>query len=383
MSGVPPPPPPQAGAIQVTDSLERRIRKPIDLLRCVLACAEIVALAVAGVAASATTTGVEKDIVAASTRLSHRLLDVAPRLALIVLLILPIAMAVEQIAVGHFRRLAEAVATGALAAAVAGIANLLLWRGAAARLYYAIIMSRPNTSHVAAIDPYLAGLVGFATTIVLTGRPAWRNALWGAVGVYAIVQIGALHITFLSLLLALLLGRAVGLAVRYVAGSVSQRPSAHDIAAALAATDLPLTEIRRVRPAAGGSSGSRHYAAATADGGALDIVVYDRDQQAAGAFYRLYRSARVLGQVSHSAPLSVNHAVERRALLSYAAEDAGAPTPRLRAVVRVGPKPRFSPTTTTRERRSPGGTPDAPTPSSAGSGTRCAACTRGTSRTAA
>ena len=55
---------------------------------------------------------------------------------------------------------------------------------------------------------------------------------------------------------------------------------------------------------------------------AADVVVYDRDQQAAGAVYRLYRRVRVRGQVSRNAPLSVEHAVERRALLSYAAEDA-------------------------------------------------------------
>jgi uncharacterized membrane protein YbhN (UPF0104 family) len=66
-------------------------------------------------------------------------------------------------------------------------------------------------------------------------------------------------------------------------------------------------------------------------------VVYDRDQQAAGTVYRLYRRVRVRGQVSRAAPLSVDRAVERRALLCYAAEEAGAPTPRLRAVVRVGP----------------------------------------------
>ena len=66
--------------------------------------------------------------------------------------------------------------------------------------------------------------------------------------------------------------------------------------------------------------------------------MYDRDQQAAGAIYRVYRSVRLLGQVSRNAPLSVDHEVERRALLSYAAEDAGAPTPQLRAFVRVGPE---------------------------------------------
>jgi uncharacterized membrane protein YbhN (UPF0104 family) len=36
--------------------------------------------------------------------------------------------------------------------------------------------------------------------------------------------------------------------------------------------------------------------------------------------------------------MSTDRTVERRALLSYATEDAGAPTPRLRAVVRVGPE---------------------------------------------
>jgi uncharacterized membrane protein YbhN (UPF0104 family) len=325
---------PQAGAIRVTDQLERRIRKPIDLLRCILACIEIVALAVAGVAARATTTGIEKDIVGASRRLPHRFFDLAPRLALIALFILPVTLAIQQIARGHFRRLAEAVATGVLAAAVTQTANYLLARGAADRLYDAIIMSRP--SHAAALDPWLAGLVGYATMIVLTGRPSARNALWVAVGVYAVVQVQALHLTFLSLLIALLLGRAVGLAVRYVAGSASQRPGAQEIAASLAGTDLPVTEMRRIRPT--GVGASRHYQATATDGGTLDVVVYDRDQQAAGAFYRFYRSVRVPGQVSRSAPLSVDHAVERRALLSYAAEDAGVPTPRLRGVVRVGPE---------------------------------------------
>jgi len=37
---------PQPGEIQIEDQLERRIRKPVDLLRCTLSCAEIVALAV-------------------------------------------------------------------------------------------------------------------------------------------------------------------------------------------------------------------------------------------------------------------------------------------------------------------------------------------------
>ena len=330
---------PQPGEIEVEDQLERRIRKPVDLLRCVLSCIGIVALAVAGIAASATTSGVETDIVGASRRLPHALLVVAPPLALFALLILPVAMAVQLLVRRQFRRLAEAVATGVLAAAVTAVANDLLTRPAASRLYYAIIMARPGTSHAAALDPYLAGLVAYATMVGLAGRPYWRNALWAAIAVYAIVHVGALHTTVLTLLITVIGGRAIGLAVRYAAGSASQRPGALEIAGALAAAGLPVTAIRRVRrqePRQGNPS--RHYAVTEPDGGRLDVVVYDRDQQAAGAVYRLYRRVRVRGQVSRNAPLSVEHAVERRALLSYAAEDAGAPTPRLRAVVRAGPE---------------------------------------------
>jgi uncharacterized membrane protein YbhN (UPF0104 family)/tRNA A-37 threonylcarbamoyl transferase component Bud32 len=201
----------------------------------------------------------------------------------------------------------------------------------------------------------------------LIGRPAWRNSLWVAVGVYSVVHVGVLRTPMLTLLITVLAGRAVGLAVRYVAGSASQRPGALAIASALGGAGLRVTAMRRVRPDEGTeTSGSRHYAAtaatatataatataatataatATAAGdgngdgdGDLDVVVYDRDQQAAGVFYRAYRSVRLLAQVSRSAPLSVDRQVERRALLSYASEDADAPTPRLRAFVRVGPE---------------------------------------------
>jgi glycosyltransferase 2 family protein len=329
--------PQQPGGIHIEDQLERRIRKPVDLLRCVLSCIEIVALAVVGIAASATSAGVETDIVGASNRLPHTLRVVAPRLALLALFILPVALAVQLLARRQYRRLAEAVATGVLAGAVVEVANALLSRGVGNRLYDAIIMARPGASHAPALDPALAGLVAYATMVGLVGRPAWRNALWVAVGVYAVVHVGALATTVLTLLITLLAGRAIGLAVRYVAGSTSQRPSALDIATALAASGPPVTMIRRIRPQQNGVAGSRHYAVTTSEGG-LDVVVFDRDQQAAGAIYRIYRSVRLLGQVSRNAPLSVDRVVERRALLSYAAEEAGAPTPRLCALLRVGPE---------------------------------------------
>jgi uncharacterized membrane protein YbhN (UPF0104 family)/tRNA A-37 threonylcarbamoyl transferase component Bud32 len=324
--------------LQVSDHLERRIRKPVDALRCVVSCFWIVVLAVAAVAASATTTGVETDIVGASKRLPSALLHVAPPIALFALLILPLLLAVSQLVRRQVRRLIEAALTGLVAGAAAEAANILLPRPAASRLYYAIIMSQPGASHANALDPYLVGLVAFITMIGLTGRPGWRNALGLAIGVYAIVQLAVLNITGLSILITLLTGRAIGLAVRYAAGSASQRPPATEIAAALAAGDMAVAAIRRVTQSSAGVEGSRHYEVVTRDGGQLDVVVFDRDQQAAGTFYRLYRLVRVRRQVARGWPLSVERTVERQALLSYATQDADVPTPRLHTVVRVGPE---------------------------------------------
>jgi glycosyltransferase 2 family protein len=322
-------------AVLVEDHLARRIRKPIDLMRCVASCIEIVLLAAIGVAAGAATAGIETDVVGASRRLPHALLMTARPVALFALLLLPVALAIRELVRRQPRRLAEAAGTAVLAVAVVAVANALLSHHTSSLLYHAIAVSGSGASHASPLDGYLAGLAAYTTMIGLSGQSRWQAAVWLTLGLYAVVNLAALQMTVLALLLALLTGRAIGLGVRYAAGTKSQRPAADRIAAALGGARCQLQEIRRV-PAVGHES--RRYAATARRGDRLDVCVYDRDQEAAGAIYRLYRSARLENQVSHSAPLSVDRAVERRALLSYATEEAGVLTPGLRALVRVGPE---------------------------------------------
>jgi len=71
----------QPPLIQVSDQLERRIRRPADALRCVVACIVIVAAIVTAIAASATTAGAETDIVGASRRLPDALSNDIPQIA--------------------------------------------------------------------------------------------------------------------------------------------------------------------------------------------------------------------------------------------------------------------------------------------------------------
>ncbi len=317
------------------DQLARRIRRPIDLLRCAADGFWIGVLVVAGLAARATTQGVETDLVNGSRRLQDVVLPTLRGISLFVLVAFPVALAVRQLLRHQYRRLAEAVAAGAGTIALVVLADLVLRSDFAGALYRAIAMARPGTSSFAPLDAPLAGLVAYTTIIDLSGRTRWRVALWLTVGIYVVASLADLRTSVLSVLITLLVGRVIALAVRYVAGSPSQRPSAEAIAAALGSAGQPVTEMSRA-PASGVES--RQYAATTQDGRRLDVTVFDRDQQAAGLLYRLYRLVRLRDQVARRTPLSTERLAESRALLTYAVEDAGVRTPRLRAVLRVGPE---------------------------------------------
>jgi uncharacterized membrane protein YbhN (UPF0104 family) len=316
----------------VEDHRARRIRRPIDLLRCLVAILGVFVVAGIGLLARETASGIEIDAVNASLRLPHSVLALLGIAADFALLLWPAALAIRQVSRHQARRLVEAALTGAAAIALIALANVAL-RGAAGPLYDAIAMPPSGPGISGPLDGYLAGLAAYATIIGLTGRSRWRTTLWLTVGVYGLANLATASVTVPSFLITLLLGRAIGLGVRYAAGEWSQRPTAEDIASALNSASHPVVAMRRIRQ---NGIESRHYAATARGGGHLDVRVYDRDQEAAGALYRLYRRLRLQGPVRRGVPLSQERAVERRALLSYAADEAGVRTPRLVALVSVG-----------------------------------------------
>jgi uncharacterized membrane protein YbhN (UPF0104 family) len=328
--------PAQAGTVPapgliVEDQRARRIRRPVDLLRCLLALLGIVVAVGIGLLAGATARGVQIDAVGASSRLPHPVLALLGVAATLALLLWPAALAIRQLTRRQSRRLTEAVLTGGTTIGLVALANTALLHGAAAPLYDALAIQRAGAT--GPLDGYLAGLAAYATIIGLTGPSRWRTALWLTVGVYAVATLAAASITVLSLVITLLLGRAIGLGVRYAAGEWSQRPTAEEIAAGLGSAGHPVTVMRRTGQE---GSESRRYAATGRGGDRLDVRVFDRDQEAAGALYRLYRWLRLQGQVRRGRPLTLERAVERRALLSYATDEAGVRTPRLLALISVG-----------------------------------------------
>jgi uncharacterized membrane protein YbhN (UPF0104 family) len=322
----------RAPGLVVQDHRARRIRRPIDLLRCLVAILGVFVVAGIGLLARATAGGIESDAVDASLRLPHPVLALLGIAADFALLLWPAALAIRQVSRHQARRLVEAVLTGAGAIALIALANVAL-RGVAGPLYDAVAMPPSGPGISGPLDGYLAGLAAYATIIGLTGPSRWRTTLWLTVGIYGLANLATASVTVPSFLITLLLGRAIGLGVRYAAGEWSQRPTAEEIAFALHSAGHPVVAMRRVRQ---NGIESRHYAATARGGGQLDVRVYDRDQEAAGALYRLYRRLRLQGPVRRGVPLSQERAVERRALLAYAADEAGVRTPRLVALVSVG-----------------------------------------------
>src|SRR5215472_15428852 len=321
-------------ALLVEDHLEPRVRIPADLLRCVIATVEIALLAGLAVLASATATGVEVDFVGASHRLPHAVLHLIGIAGNLALPVLPVVLAIRLGLMRQFRRLAEAVATGAVAVGVVSVANLLLNLPVLRHMHSALHTASAAASHEAALDGYLAGLVAYVTVVGLRGHAHLRPAFLAGLGLYGLATLADRSATVLSLLITVLIGSAIGSGLRYALGTISGRPTASDIASALTTPEHRIVAIRR---AGDGSTEVRRYAATLASGKTLDVTVFDRDQQAADAFYRLYRRIRVRASISRSAPLTLEGAVERQALLIYATEDAGVSTPRLHAVTRIGP----------------------------------------------
>jgi uncharacterized membrane protein YbhN (UPF0104 family)/tRNA A-37 threonylcarbamoyl transferase component Bud32 len=325
-----------AAAVRVEDHLEPRVRLPSDILRCITACIEIALVVGLALLAKATASGVEVDLVYASRKLATGITTPLFYLGSVALLVLPLVMAGRLIFRGQLRRLIEATLTGLTTAGVTLACNALLGLPALADLLHALGRKGPQGIG-SPLDAYLAGLVAYFTVIGLAGRPRWRTAFWLAVGFYCVASIASSNgsTSVLTLLISLLIGRAAGSGLRYATGTTSERPTAEEIASALSVIAAPVTEIRRIPDP---STDNRRYAALQRDGGRLDVTVFDRDQQAADAIYQVYRGLRLRSQVSRASALTVERAIERRALMTYAIEDAGVATPRLRALVRVGPE---------------------------------------------
>jgi hypothetical protein len=144
------------------------------------------------------------------------------------------------------------------------------------------------------------------------------NLLWISLGIVLVTG----QVSLSGAAVALLLGRVAGLGVRFASGVQSERAYGGALVAGIRRAGFDPARLVRVADA----DEHRMYDLTTTAAEHLRVVVLDGDRQVVGALSRLWRSVRLRGIEGRSL-VSLRQAVERTALLAYAARTAGVRTP--------------------------------------------------------
>jgi uncharacterized membrane protein YbhN (UPF0104 family) len=319
------------GTIIIEDGvIPKRLRRPLDLARFALALLLAAAAVALGWFATGTTSGLDDDLVEGARLLPDPVVLIINIIGGIGTLALPIAGAIALIVRKRVRQLFDALVALLIAVVVLSGLSILVSEIADPRLLVALTGS--NDPSNAATSPILGGLLAFITASRLISRRPWNVLTLVVMGSLVIVAILSASIAVAGLAASLMIGWAIGLAVRYILGIQTTRPSGAEVADALDRGGLPITMLR----AQESTSRGRRYLATGQSGRSLDVTVLDRALEGAGLLRAIWASLR-LRQEPRNASFNMRRSLEHAALVSYAGESAGVPEPRLLLASEVGP----------------------------------------------
>ncbi len=308
----------------------KRLRRPMDLVRLLVAVVAMAAIATIAFFATSTATGLGEDLTEASRQLPDLLILVMNVIAGLGLLTLPVASAVDMLVRGRGRQLLDALLGLFVAVAVLSAVALVIEQFGTARWQIALAGSvNPQDTPLL---PLLGGLMAFITVARLMARAPW-NVLSGLVVVSLfVVNVFTGGTTIAGIGLSLMAGWATGLAVRYAVGTPTTRPSGVQVAHTLAGAGIPVSVLRAQDVT---DVGRRYLGVRERDQRTVEVYVLDRDLEGAGLAQALWHSLRL--RESTRSSFNMRRSLEQRALMSYAAQNAGVPTTRLLAAREIGP----------------------------------------------
>ena len=308
-----------------------RVRRPTDLLRLLVVLLGIAGTVLLAYFATSTTSGIDADLSEASRRLGTLAVTLLNLVSGLGSLALPIAAAVDLLARRRGRQLLDAVIAGLLVVFVIAVTSYLVVRYGNEQLRVALA-GTTSSDRSQPVDTTLGALMAFAVTARLFSSSRWRVLTVLVVASIALVEQITGNTTVAGITISLLTGVAVGLAVRYVLGTPTTRPTGLDVAGRLEQAGYPLTVLRATQTTEYG----RRYVATSRNGDELEVVVLDRDLEGS-AFWSTMRRNLLLRGEPGSGGFSMRVNLEHLALMGYALESAGAPAPRLLVVSDVGP----------------------------------------------
>jgi len=325
-------PTPTTQTLVIEDAvIDRRLRRPADLVRFAFTVFAIASVGLLAYVAQSTTTGIDQDISQGANGLPGPVILITNLVSGFGALIFPAAVSLDLLIRKRARQLVESIAALLLTVVILSVTTWALIQSGSERL----LLTFAGTIDPATAVPFsivVGGLAAFTTVARIMSRPRWNVVASVVIGSIALANIVSGGVTAAGLGVSLLAGWATGLLIRYLLGTDTTRPSGNEIAKAMTALGLPLTLLRAAEVLESG----RRYDASTTDGQRIDLIVLDRDLEGAGLAQAVYRSVR-LRDDSGGSGTSMRRRLERIALNSWAISTAGISTQHLIAVAEVGP----------------------------------------------
>ncbi|WP_159618527.1 lysylphosphatidylglycerol synthase transmembrane domain-containing protein [Ruania rhizosphaerae] len=219
-------PEPPRGPVQTVSLVDlpvARVRRPIDLVLMLVTLTAVVAVLALSVYAYRTTTGVTADVRSVFSEVIRNILLV-PVNAIegFLTLILPVVVIVDQLVRRQPRNILDALGAAFTAVLVtAGVAWLLESYAPIEVLRALRILA--DEGWVMTVTPMVAGLAAFLTAIGTRSRRRLVAISWNLLWIVLVVSVISGDATLVGALVSVLMGRAVGLGMRYASGVRSER----------------------------------------------------------------------------------------------------------------------------------------------------------------
>ncbi|WEH39800.1 lysylphosphatidylglycerol synthase domain-containing protein [Streptomyces sp. AM 2-1-1] len=320
--------------------LAARVHRPSDLLRLLIGVVAIVLLLAVAAFAQGTTTGLEDDISRGTEQAPDLLIKVAGLVSSIAVLLVPVAFAIERLIKRDGLRIADGVLAAVLAHGVTLATDLWVSRSAPGSIQDALTQQQPGHALTDPVHGYLAPVIAYMTAVGMARRPRWRVVLWVVLLLDAFAMLVGGYTTPFSIVLTVLIGWTVAYGTLYGVGSPNVRPTGQHLMAGLRHVGFkPVAALRAEETPDGPDHNDRgrRYLVTLENGPPLDVTVVDREQQAQGFFYRVWRRITLRSLTQRRSIQSLRQALEQEALLAYAAIAAGANAPKLIATSELGP----------------------------------------------
>ncbi|MEU9120500.1 flippase-like domain-containing protein [Streptomyces sp. NPDC048506] len=322
--------------------LPARVHRPADLLRLLLGMAGIALVLGLATFAHGTTAGLARDIGTGAKAAPPLLINLAGLTSSVAVLIVPVAFAVERLIKRDGLRIADGVLAAVLAHGVSLATDLWVAEAAPASIRVALTQPLANGSLSAPVHSYLAPVIAYMTAVGMSRRPRWRVAMWGVLLLEAFAVLVGRYTTPFAIITTVLIGWTVAYGTLYAVGSPNVRPTGQNLLAGLRRVGFHPVSAMRAEDAAQAEQNEhadrgRRYIVTLEDGPPIDVTVVDREQQAQGFFYRVWRRLSLRGINQRRSLQSLRQALEQEALLAYAAIAAGANAPKLIATSELGP----------------------------------------------